>query len=92
MMNYPSQQKISLKYRCKILDRHTSSGIFHKELNFLCKNASELLKSVFCLDFWNVDYLNVQSGIGMRGPGETEIETARRSFVTNCTLKEKIKL
>jgi 50S ribosomal subunit-associated GTPase HflX len=42
--------------------------------------------------FRNVDALRGQRGIGMRGPGETEIETDRRIVRDRISLlKDKIK-
>jgi GTP-binding protein HflX len=42
--------------------------------------------------FWNVDALRASKGGGMRGPGETEIETDRRIVRDRISLlKDKIK-
>jgi GTPase len=94
----PSQQKnISRILECKVLDRtHLILDIFAQRAETsYARTQVELAQCIYLLPrlagMWT--HLERQKGgIGMRGPGETEIETDRRIVRDRISLlKEKIK-
>ena len=94
----PSQQKnISKIIDCKILDRtHLILDIFAQRAETsYARTQVELAQCIYLLPrlsgMWT-HFERQKGGIGMRGPGETEIETDRRIVRDRISLlKEKIK-
>ena len=94
----PSQQKnISKIIDCKILDRtHLILDIFAQRAETsYARTQVELAQCQYLLPRLSGMWTHLErqkGGIGMRGPGETEIETDRRIVRDRITLlKEKIK-
>jgi len=94
----PSQQKnISRIIACKILDRtHLILDIFAQRAETsYARTQVELAQCQYLLPRLSGMWTHLErqkGGIGMRGPGETEIETDRRIVRDRITLlKEKIK-
>ena len=94
----PSQQKnISKIIDCKILDRtHLILDIFAQRAETsYARTQVELAQCQYLLPRLSVMWTHLErqkGGIGMRGPGETEIETDRRIVRDRIALlKEKIK-
>lgn len=94
----PSQQKnISKIIDCKILDRtHLILDIFAQRAETsYARTQVELAQCIYLLPRLSGMWTHLErqkGGIGMRGPGETEIETDRRIVRDRIALlKEKIK-
>jgi GTPase len=94
----PSQQKnISRIIDCKILDRtHLILDIFAQRAETsYARTQVELAQCIYLLPRLSGMWTHLErqkGGIGMRGPGETEIETDRRIVRDRIALlKEKIK-
>jgi GTPase len=94
----PSQQKnISKIIDCKILDRtHLILDIFAQRAETsYARTQVELAQCIYLLPRLSGMWTHLErqkGGIGMRGPGETEIETDRRIVRDRISLlKEKIK-
>jgi GTPase len=94
----PSQQKnISKILDCKILDRtHLILDIFAQRAETsYARTQVELAQCIYLLPRLSGMWTHLErqkGGIGMRGPGETEIETDRRIVRDRISLlKEKIK-
>jgi GTP-binding protein HflX len=94
----PSQQKnISKIIDCKILDRtNLILGIFAQRAETsYARTQVELAQCIYLLPRLSGLWTHLErqkGGIGMRGPGETEIETDRRIVRDRISLlKEKIK-
>lgn len=94
----PSQQKnISRILDCKILDRtHLILDIFAQRAETsYARTQVELAQCIYLLPRLSGMWTHLErqkGGIGMRGPGETEIETDRRIVRDRISLlKEKIK-
>ena len=94
----PSQQKnISKIIECKILDRtHLILDIFAQRAETsYARTQVELAQCIYLLPRLSGMWTHLErqkGGIGMRGPGETEIETDRRIVRDRIALlKEKIK-
>ena len=94
----PSQQKnISRIIACKILDRtHLILDIFAQRAEtYYARTQVELAQCQYLLPRLSGMWTHLErqkGGIGMRGPGETEIETDRRIVRDRIALlKEKIK-
>ena len=95
----PSQQKnISKIIDCKILDRtHLILDIFAQRAETsYARTQVELAQCIYLLPRLSGMWTHLErqkGGIGMRGPGETEIETDRRIVRDRIALlKEKIKI
>ena len=95
----PSQQKnISRIIDCKILDRtHLILDIFAQRAETsYARTQVELAQCIYLLPRLSGMWTHLErqkGGIGMRGPGETEIETDRRIVRDRIALlKEKIKI
>ena len=95
----PSQQKnISKIIDCKILDRtHLILDIFAQRAETsYARTQVELAQCIYLLPRLSGMWTHLErqkGGIGMRGPGETEIETDRRIVRDRIALlKEKIKV
>jgi GTP-binding protein HflX len=95
----PSQQKnISRIIDCKILDRtHLILDIFAQRAETsYARTQVELAQCIYLLPRLSGMWTHLErqkGGIGMRGPGETEIETDRRIVRDRIALlKEKIKV
>lgn len=95
----PSQQKnISKILDCKVLDRtHLILDIFAQRAETsYARTQVELAQCIYLLPRLSGMWTHLErqkGGIGMRGPGETEIETDRRIVRDRITLlKEKIKI
>jgi GTP-binding protein HflX len=95
----PSQQKnISKIIDCKILDRtHLILDIFAQRAETsYARTQVELAQCIYLLPRLSGMWTHLErqkGGIGMRGPGETEIETDRRIVRDKIALlKEKIKI
>ena len=95
----PSQQKnISRIIDCKILDRtHLILDIFAQRAETsYARTQVELAQCIYLLPTLSGMWTHLErqkGGIGMRGPGETEIETDRRIVRDRIALlKEKIKI
>ncbi len=94
----PSQQKnISRILNCKILDRtHLILDIFAQRAETsYARTQVELAQCIYLLPRLSGMWTHLErqkGGIGMRGPGETEIETDRRIVRDRISLlKDKIK-
>ena len=94
----PSQQKnISKILDCKVLDRtHLILDIFAQRAETsYARTQVELAQCIYLLPRLSGMWTHLErqkGGIGMRGPGETEIETDRRIVRDRISLlKEKIK-
>lgn len=95
----PSQQKnITKILECKVLDRtHLILDIFAQRAETsYARTQVELAQCIYLLPRLSGMWTHLErqkGGIGMRGPGETEIETDRRIVRDRIALlKEKIKI
>ena len=90
----PSQlRNVERIYKCKILDRsNLILDILHQEPNRKARTQVELSQYQYLLPRLTRMWTHLErqkGGIGMRGPGETQIETDRRIIKDKISLLKK---